>query len=130
MKRNKIWDVIGMFSLCMGMSAGLLSCNDETVSPALDEKVLISGINIGVTPELPLLIHTDSLMTWEVFPEDATNKNVIWTSASPEIASVSEDGRISAHAVGTRCHYGFSGVGICNNGFCYGRGCRPFCVYR
>lgn len=101
MKRNKIWDVIGMFSLCMGMSAGLLSCNDETVSPALDEKVLISGINIGVTPELPLLIHTDSLMTWEVFPEDATNKNVIWTSASPEIASVSEDGRISAHAVGT-----------------------------
>lgn len=101
MKRNIFANIIGMFLVCGGMSMGFCSCDDETVSPALDEKVLISEINVGVTPNLPLLINTDSLMTWEVLPEEATNKNVIWTSANPEIASVSEDGRISAHALGT-----------------------------
>ena len=101
MKRNIFANIIGMFLVCGGMSMGFCSCDDEAVSPALDEKVLISEINVGVTPNLPLLINTDSLMTWEVLPEEATNKNVIWTSANPEIASVSEDGRISAHALGT-----------------------------
>ena len=92
---------MGMFSACAGMSAGLVSCEGETVSPELEEKVLISEISIGVTPELPLLIGTDSLMTWQILPDNASNKNVIWTSASPEIASVSPDGLITANALGT-----------------------------
>lgn len=96
MKQNIFWSAAGI----LGVSLGLFSCNEEDVSPALDEKTLVSEINIKVTQELPLLINTDSLLTWEVLPENATNKNVIWTSASPEIANVSADGRISALKLG------------------------------
>ena len=39
-----------------------VSCNDDDVSPVLEERVLVKEINLEVTPELPLLIGTDTLM--------------------------------------------------------------------
>ena len=101
MKRNIFWKAVGVLPM-FAMAAGFSSCDDEEFMSSKEEAmVLISGISIGVTQELPLLIGTDSLLTWEVLPENATNKNVIWTSASPEVASVSADGTVSAKALGT-----------------------------
>ncbi len=40
-------------------------------------------------------------LTAYVLPADAVNKNITWTSDNPSIASVNEDGLVTAHALGT-----------------------------
>lgn len=66
----------------------MCSCNDEEQFEPLESQKIISEITLKVSDPLPLLINTDSLVAYEVLPEDANNKNVIWTSSNEEIASV------------------------------------------
>ena len=101
MRRNMVKNIFGVYSLLIGTSLWMSACSDEEVSPALNEQVLISEIHLDVTPNLPLMINTDTLMSWSVLPENASNKNVVWTSATPEVADVSADGRITAKSLGT-----------------------------
>lgn len=101
MRRSMVKNIVGMSSLLIGTSLWMSACSDEEVSPALNEQVLISEIHLDVSPNLPLMINTDTLMSWSVLPEDASNKNVVWTSATPEVAEVSADGRITAKSLGT-----------------------------
>ena len=80
---------------------GLLSsCSKDEFSPAMDERVLLSEIKLNVTPELPLLINTDTLISYTVGPEEAYNKEVVWASSDEDIASVTENGRVLAKRVG------------------------------
>ena len=65
------------------------------------KKVLISGIDLKVSQKLPLLINTDTLIAYEVSPEEAYNKDIVWSSTDENIATVSETGRIVARRVGT-----------------------------
>ena len=49
------------------ITAGLMmtvSCNDDDVSPVLEERVLVKEINLEVTSELPLLIGRLSTKRW------------------------------------------------------------------
>ena len=82
-------------ALLSGVVAMTFSCKDEEFSP-LDEKVLIKEINLEVTPELPLLLGTDSLIKYSVAPDNAFDKGVVWKSTVPDVASVNEEGRITA----------------------------------
>ena len=92
----------GCAAVCLiGTMASMVSCNDEMVSPEMNEKVLISDINLDVTPVLPLLVGSDTILNYSVLPENASDKGVIWKSGSPEIASVDEEGRIKAVHAGT-----------------------------
>ena len=43
-------------TLLAGALVVTVSCNDDDVSPVLEERVLVKEINLEVTPELPLLI--------------------------------------------------------------------------
>lgn len=57
---------------------------------------------ILIDNDKPLLLgkgKTDKLIT-KVFPETATNKKVIWTSADPKIATVDSTGKVTAKALG------------------------------
>lgn len=92
----------GCVAAClMGAMFSAVSCNDEMVSPEMEEKVLISDINLDVTPILPLLVGSDTILKYSVLPDNASDKGVIWKSGSPEIAKVDEDGRITAVHAGT-----------------------------
>ena len=81
------------------ITAGLMmtvSCNDDDVSPVLEERVLVKEINLEVTSELPLLIGTDTLIKYTVGPDEAFNKEVVWKSTVPDVATVDAEGRITA----------------------------------
>ena len=61
-------------TLLAGALVVTVSCNDDDVSPVLEERVLVKEINLEVTPELPLLIGTDTLIKYTVGPDEAFNK--------------------------------------------------------
>ena len=59
--------------------------------------------------ELELYPRETAALTALILPADATDKNVTWTSSDPEVASVDENGLVTAHkpgeAVITASHY-------------------------
>ena len=61
-------------ALMTGTLVMTVSCNDDDVSPVLEERVLVKEINLEVTPELPLLIGTDTLIKYTVGPDEALSK--------------------------------------------------------
>lgn len=87
-------------TLLAGALVVTVSCNDDDVSPVLEERVLVKEINLEVTPELPLLIGTDTLIKYTVGPDEAFNKEVVWKSTVPDVATVDAEGRITAVKAG------------------------------
>ena len=67
--------------------------------------VTVSVVDVaGVTfasPFLTLEIGTSSKLTATVAPANATNKAVTWTSDTPEVASVDQEGNVTAKKLGT-----------------------------
>lgn len=96
----------------IGAMLAASSCNDDVVSPSMDEKILLSGIKLDVTPVLPLLVGSDSILKYSVFPDNASDKGVVWRSANPEIATVDPDGRITAVHTGTTIVSAIPAVGF------------------
>ena len=88
-------------TLLAGALVVTVSCNDDDVSPVLEERVLVKEINLEVTPELPLLIGTDTLIKYTVGPDEAFNKALVWKSTVPDVATVDADGRITAISAGS-----------------------------
>lgn len=97
MRKYNIINRVMLFSAFVGLVS---SCSKDEVSPAMDERVLLSEIKLNVTPELPLLINTDTLISYTVGPEEAYNKEVVWASSDEDIASVTQNGRVLAKRVG------------------------------
>lgn len=98
-RKNLLRDVSVLLTACsFVMSLG--SCSDEPTYDALDKASILTDITLHVTDPLPLLIGTDSLVSFSVSPESATTKELEWTSADESIAKVDEDGRIYANSVG------------------------------
>lgn len=78
----------------------LVACTEDTDCDLLEEAKILTEIKLNVTNPLPLLIGTDSLLSYTVGPDDATTKELVWTSLDPEFATVDEKGRIYAHKLG------------------------------
>ncbi|MBO4476508.1 MAG: Ig domain-containing protein [Bacteroidales bacterium] len=74
-------------------TAFLASCVE---TPA---EVAVTGVRLSDT-EIELLEGQTHNLTATVLPEDATNKGVTWTSAVPNVATVSDDGTVIAMAMG------------------------------
>lgn len=96
---NILTKAILYIAIVMVSSPLLVSCNDDN-NTQLEEKIILSRIDLQVTPELPLLLGTDTLIHFTVFPDNATNKNVVWKSLDTNIASVAPNGTITANALG------------------------------
>ena len=62
--------------------------------------VAVTGVTLD-NPVLPLAIGTSSKLTATVTPANATNKAVTWTSDAPEVASVDQEGNVTAKKLGT-----------------------------
>ncbi len=70
-------------------------------SASLAVKQPVSGIFL---PTSTITLYTDNStgrkLTARVFPEDASNKNITWTSKNTSVATVDSDGRVKAEGVG------------------------------
>ena len=62
--------------------------------------VKVTSVTINLTA-LNLSVGLSESLTVSVLPEDASNKEVIWSSSNPNVATVSSSGRITAVAAGT-----------------------------
>ena len=62
--------------------------------------IIASGISLG-TDSVSLQEGTETALSAAVLPEDASNKTVIWESADPSIASVDQNGVVTAVNYGT-----------------------------
>ena len=77
----------------------MISPINEDVDPE-PEVVPVESITLDKV-EAELLVSETLKLNATLNPENATNKNVIWTSSDEEIATVDESGNIVAKAVGT-----------------------------
>ena len=72
--------------------------NDVTLSTAY--VTLVSGITLDKT-ELALTVGDTQTLAATILPSDAANKSVSWSSDKPSVATVDENGTVTAVAVGT-----------------------------
>ena len=65
---------------------------DVVCGPA---KVAVTGVSLDRT-EAEMLVNEETVLAAAVQPEDAENKNVIWTSSDEEYVTVDENGKVTA----------------------------------
>lgn len=75
---------------------------DGKISDSIDVTVYSPVTGISLSKEkLELLVGAKTRIIANVLPEDASNKTVIWSVNNPKIASITEDGIVTAKSVGT-----------------------------
>lgn len=62
--------------------------------------VSVSGVSLDQS-NLTLKVGEVHALKANVLPEDAANKNVIWSSSAPKVAEVDNNGKVTAKAAGT-----------------------------
>lgn len=73
---------------------------------------MLEEIKLNVSPTLALAVGMDSTITWTVGPEDATNKNVVFSSDNETVATIDPDGTIHAKAVGRAIIVAYGEIGF------------------
>ncbi|MDR2178958.1 MAG: Ig-like domain-containing protein [Synergistaceae bacterium] len=73
---------------------------DITVKASTPPPVLVTAIAIAPS-SLPLLKGETGQLTAQVTPENAANKTVEWSSDTPAVATVDENGLVTAESAGT-----------------------------
>ena len=75
---------------------------DGKVSDSIEITVYSKVESISLSKEkLELLVGSKTHIFANVLPEDASNKEILWSVTNPEIASITGDGIVTAKAVGT-----------------------------
>jgi len=77
------------------------SCEDSIEQQIVSERFTIAEIQLKTTAVLPLLVGKDSLINIVIKPENVSNNKLTLSSSNPAVATISEDGKISAKSVGT-----------------------------
>lgn len=80
----------------------IAECNDSLFEAEMHFNNIISvtGISLNKTSTSIFVGDTETLVA-NITPEDATNKNVTWSSSNTNVASVSSSGVVTAKAEGT-----------------------------
>ena len=98
MKNSIILTASGAALLAMGV---LTSCDKEKLlTTDFPEAYPTTEITFKVSETLPLGVGMDSTLVYNVGPESATDKTVIFSSSDPTVATVDENGKITALKVG------------------------------
>lgn len=79
----------------------LASCDKEQeFTTGMPEQQLINSIELKVTAKLPLAVGMDTTIVYNVVPESAANKEVLWSSSNEKVVAVSQNGTVTALAEG------------------------------
>ena len=76
------------------LSVGLIACSSDDIDPAV-----AAGVAVNRTA-FTLVIGEYEVLSASVFPETALNRNVTWRSDDTEIATVDNNGRVTAVSTG------------------------------
>jgi uncharacterized protein YjdB len=76
------------------------ACKKNDAPDVANERIILNNIEIKATSTLPVLIGTDTLLKFNVFPIDASNKKIAWSSSNTGVATVDENGKVKAIASG------------------------------
>lgn len=69
---------------------------DISADVAVSVIQMVTKITFQTAPGLSFPVHTSQQLDWEVYPEDATIKDVTFRSLSPKIATVDQNGMVTA----------------------------------
>lgn len=96
------------------LGLGLASCDDDKqlTLDGKETKLLDEITFTNMEGTLPLAIGMDSTITWTVGPEDASDKTVIFASDNEAVATVDQNGKITAISEGTAIVTGVSSLGF------------------
>lgn len=88
--------------MCMATALLMISCgSDDPVDPVTpDNSVSVTDITLDKS-DLALIIGATEALTATVSPDNATDKNVTWSSSAPAIAEVDAEGKVTGKAEGT-----------------------------
>jgi len=100
MKKIKFHTILSGMAAALCLPLLLGSCTDYKEPEAVNEEIILTNIVLNVTNPLSLLAGTDSLVSYTLFPENSTKKEIVWKSADETIATVDGEGRISALKAG------------------------------
>ncbi|WP_168735616.1 Ig-like domain-containing protein [Cohnella fermenti] len=90
-----------------GVTEGTATLTGTTVDGGLVDSVAIEVVEkhptgVSISPAaLTLPLGSDRALTAAVLPADASNRSVAWSSSNPSVASVDEEGRVTATGIGT-----------------------------
>lgn len=73
----------------------------STYAIAYSDNRLVSGVTLDKTEVSLTKAGETAQLTVTVAPEDAANKKVTWTSSNPKVATVDENGKVTAVGSGT-----------------------------
>jgi aryl-phospho-beta-D-glucosidase BglC (GH1 family) len=95
-----VYTTAGNYNMALSVSDGqAIGTNSVTVTIS-DNLIPVTGVSIAPT-SLQLTAGNTGNVTAMVLPENATNKNVSYTSTNTSIATVSQNGLVSALVEGT-----------------------------
>ena len=96
MKRKRYIKIIALCCL-MCVCLALTALADEEMPPA---EIPVTDLDIDDVVS-PMTVGSSQILSVQVLPTDATEQEVVFTSLTPEIATVNAIGRVRAMAVGT-----------------------------
>ncbi|MGB0405512.1 MAG: Ig-like domain-containing protein, partial [Fusobacterium sp.] len=93
---NKIIASLKNLFLIIIMISTVISCSKEKI----DVKIPVTAIKLSSELEV-LEIDGEIVLKANVLPENATNKNIIWSSQDDKIVTVDKNGKVHAVSAGT-----------------------------
>ena len=87
--------VTHIWAIALVSAIAFTSCKKDD-----DKRVAVSGVTLEPT-SLSLEVGDVEPLTATVHPDNATNRKVIWTSSNKDVATVDDDGHVTALAIGS-----------------------------
>ena len=98
MKKSKKLLALSLLALVPALSIGLVGCADEPEepepTPVEPTTVKVTGVSLGSSESLSLTEGDTHQLTATISPENATNKNVTFSSSNSAKVSVSAAGLV------------------------------------
>ena len=90
----------GVTAISVGMATITAKCGDVSATCKVTVKPILATSIILNKETLELVIGENETLTATVEPENTTYKTIVWSSSNEEIATVSEDGVVTAVSIG------------------------------
>ena len=81
------------------LSAGFWSCGKEDIPEPIPPTVAVTGVTLDKT-SISLLVGDSETLTATVTPADAENQKLTWSSDKPAVATVDDNGKVTAVKAG------------------------------
>lgn len=91
---KKIWKALAVLTAIALFGSAFTACKSDD-----DDDVSVTGVVLD-RPNAELVVGGTLKLTATVAPADATNKTVSWSSNKEDVATVSDDGTVTAKNVG------------------------------